>query len=72
VDAKIFCSPHSSRPALEAIQPPFQLVPGISLAQSHRGMALTTRHHLAPRLSVGGAIAMLPLCGSSGMLRGEG
>ena len=35
-------------------------------------MALTTRRHLAPRLSVGGAIAMLSLCGSSGMLLGEG
>jgi hypothetical protein len=35
-------------------------------------MALSTSRHLAQRLSVGGATAMLQICGSSGLLRGEG
>jgi hypothetical protein len=35
-------------------------------------MALNTRHHLGPRLSVGRAIAMLPFCGCSAMVQGEG
>ena len=38
----------------------FPLVPGISREQSRRDMVLTTCDHLAPRLSVGGAICHAP------------
>ena len=40
--------------------PPKQWVPGLSEQESGRGMALTTHHHIAPRLK-SRAITLLPL-----------
>jgi hypothetical protein len=51
---EFFSSPHPSRPTLESKQPDVQWIRGaVSGGHCGRGVALTTRPHLAPGLRMG-------------------
>jgi hypothetical protein len=69
--ARHFLFPYKSRPIQGPTQPPLRWIPGLFPRVERPERVAEHPTHLAPKLKMSGAMALLPLCTCAGVLRGD-